>query len=413
MSTAYETHNLRLIRWLTFLMFTMFAMTTDAVGVIIPEIIKDFGLSLTQASAFHYAPMIAIAFSGIAFGFLADKLGRKYTILIGLGIFALSCFLFSLGHNFEFFVALLLLLGCAIGIFKTGALALIGDISTDTREHTRTMNTVEGFFGVGAIIGPAIVAYLLTTQVSWIYLYLVAGGICVLLMLIASCVQYPRAQQSNDHEKVDLRRTIKMLRNPYAGGFSAMIALYVATEVAIYVWMPTFLKDYDGNWQWLATYALTIFFVLRAGGRFLGAWVLLRFEWSLVMAVFSAAIFLCFIGSALGGPALAVFLFPLSGLFMSMIYPTLNSKGISCFDKHEHGSVAGIILFFTALAAALGPLLMGLAGDLFGHVKYGFYMATAFAALLCIALCYNWLRKPAEARLNREHQSQLCPEMIR
>ena len=153
--------------------------------------------------------------------------------------------------------------------------------------------------------------------------------------------------------------------------------------------------------------------MLRAGGRFLGAWVLLRVDWSLVMAVFSAAIFLCFIGSALGGPELAVFLFPLSGLFMSMIYPTLNSKGISCFDKHEHGSVAGIILFFTALAAALGPLLMGLAGDLFGHVKYGFYMATAFAALLCIALCYNWLRKPAEAKLNREHQSQLCPELIR
>ena len=62
MSNLHETHNLRLIRWLTFLMFTMFAMTTDAVGVIIPEIIKDFGLSLTQASAFHYAPMIAIAF---------------------------------------------------------------------------------------------------------------------------------------------------------------------------------------------------------------------------------------------------------------------------------------------------------------------------------------------------------------
>ena len=29
--------NLSLIKWLTFLMFTMFAMTTDSVGVIIPE----------------------------------------------------------------------------------------------------------------------------------------------------------------------------------------------------------------------------------------------------------------------------------------------------------------------------------------------------------------------------------------
>ncbi|MDR7091996.1 MFS transporter [Cellvibrio fibrivorans] len=412
MSNVHETHNLRLIRWLTFLMFTMFAMTTDAVGVIIPEIIKDFGLSLTQASAFHYAPMIAIAFSGIAFGFLADKLGRKYTILTGLGIFAVACFLFSLGKQFEFFIALLLISGCAIGIFKTGALALIGDISENTHEHTRTMNTVEGFFGVGAIIGPALVAYLLAAQVSWTYLYLVAGGICVLLMLIASRVQYPHTQVNESTEKINVRRTLTMLRNPYATGFSLMIALYVATEVAIYVWMPTFLKDYNGDWQWLATYALTIFFVLRAGGRFLGAWILLHCEWSLVMAIFSVAIFLCFLGSAIGGPELAVFLFPLSGLFMSMIYPTLNSKGISCFDKHEHGSVAGVILFFTAVAAALGPLLMGLTGDLLGHVKYGFYLATGFSALLCIALCYNLLYNPAEARLNRAQLSS-TDEMVR
>ena len=58
MTMPQTTHNLGLIRWLTFLMFTMFAMTTDAVGVIIPEIIKEFNLSLTQASAFHYATMV-------------------------------------------------------------------------------------------------------------------------------------------------------------------------------------------------------------------------------------------------------------------------------------------------------------------------------------------------------------------
>ena len=53
-----------------------------------------------------------------------------------------------------------------------------------------------------------------------------------------------------------------------------------------------------------------------------------------------------------GGPEPAVYLLPLSGLFMSIIYPTLNSKGISCFPRSQHGAVAGVILFFTALAAA-------------------------------------------------------------
>ena len=34
----------------------------------------------------------------------------------------------------------------------------------------------------------------------------------------------------------------------------------------------------------------------------------------------------------------AILLLPLSGLFMSVLYPTLNSKGISCFRKPEHGA---------------------------------------------------------------------------
>ncbi len=408
---APEQRHLTTIRWLTYMMFLMFAMTTDAVGVIIPEIIRDFDLSLTQAGAFHYAPMAAIAISGILFGFLADKLGRKQTIVIGLCLFAIASYLFAVGNTFEFFVALLALSGCAIGIFKTGALALIGDISRSTKEHTGTMNTVEGFFGVGAILGPAIVAYLLTIGVSWKYLYIFAGVVCSLLLLTALLVRYPHTQKASA-EPIDLKRTLKMMRDPHALGFSLAIALYVATEVAIYVWMPTFLASYSGSVTWLATYALTIFFILRAGGRFLGAWVLSHFSWTSVMVVFSGVIFLCFLGSIVLGVRAAVFLLPLSGLFMSMIYPTLNSKGISCYHKNEHGTVAGVILFFTALSAALGPLLMGAVGDLFGDVKYGFYLATGFAGLLFIGMIYNWLHNPAENALNLAETSEYTrPEM--
>ena len=118
---------------------------------------------MVAAGAFHYAPMMAIALAGIFLGYLADKLGRKKTIILGLVLFALNSYLFAVGNSFLFFLTLLVISGASIGIFKTGALALVGDISRSTSEHTTTMNTVEGFFGVGAIIGPAIVARLLTS----------------------------------------------------------------------------------------------------------------------------------------------------------------------------------------------------------------------------------------------------------
>jgi fucose permease len=148
--------NMRAIKALTYMMFAMFAMTTDSVGIIIPEIVKTFRLSLTAAGSFQYATMAGIAVAGFLLGHLADRFRRKTTILIGLMLFAASSFLFLAGTSFLFFCVLMALSGIAIAIFKTALLALIGDIVQSTAEHTSIMNTAEGFFGIGSIVGPAL-----------------------------------------------------------------------------------------------------------------------------------------------------------------------------------------------------------------------------------------------------------------
>ena len=398
--------NLTIIKWLTFLMFMMFAMTTDAVGVIIPEVMKQFQLSMTAAGLMHYAPMVAIALAGIFLGFLADKFGHKKTIIIGLALFSINSYLFLIGNTFAFFLGILIISGIAIGVFKTAALALIGDISKSTTEHTSTMNVVEGFFGVGAIIGPFIVTYLLKTGVAWKWLYVVAGSLCIVLIVIALMVEYPKTKKTTE-DPINLKATLSMMKDPYALGFSLAAFLYVSVECAIYVWMPTLIAGYNGSAVFIATYALSIFFILRASGRFLGAWLMARFNWALVLSIFSLLIFLCFLGSVIGGIDFAVILLPLSGLFMSVIYPTINSKGISCFPKAKHSSVAGVILFFTAAGAALGPLLMGAVSDAFGHkAKYGFVLATVFSALLLSGMLINLFLNPTKRRLQKLEQSE-------
>src|SRR5450631_3351329 len=206
--------NITLIKWVTYLMFMMFAMTTDSVGVIIPQIIRQFGLSMAQAASFQYATMAGIALAGLLLGYLADKIGRKRAIVLGLVLFTLNSYLFAIGHTVAFFILLLLVSGCAIGIFKTGALALIGDISHSTTEHTSTMNMVEGFFGVGAIIGPAIVTRLSNSGVSWQWLYVIVGSVCASLIVIALILRYPPVTAVSA-EPVNLRRTVSMMGNPY------------------------------------------------------------------------------------------------------------------------------------------------------------------------------------------------------
>lgn len=399
-----------LLTALTCLMFFMFAMTTDAVGEIIKLAKGEMGLSNTQASAFHWATMIAIAASGLFLGALADRLGRKTAIIIGLGAYGLASALFMTGKSFEFYVSLLFVSGLAIGLFKTAALALIGDIAKSTTDHTSKMNAVEGFFALGAIVGPMLVVFFAERGVHWSWLYALAAALCAVMVAAAAITRYPARAAVADAKPASLLQSMRLLGNRYAVGFSLAIALYVACEVAIFVWLPTFLTDFKGGplASIFAAYAVMIFFVLRAIGRFIGVWMLERVRWDVVLALFSACIFACFLVSVVAGKQAAVVLLPLSGLFMSVMYPTINSKGISCCPKAEHGAAAGLILFFTALSAALSPLVMAWVADTYagGDMKIGFILATVFAGLLFVMCLWNLLTQPAASVLREADASQ-------
>lgn len=392
-----------LLKLIVFAMFAMFAMTTDSVGTVIPEVIREFNLGLTTGGSFQYATMSGIAISAIALGFLADRLGRKATILIGLTLYGLSSAAFAMGHDFLFFVALLFISGLGIGIFKSGALALIGDLSRSTGEHARTMNLIEGFFGVGAIVGPALVAYLVRDGASWKGVYLVAALLCGGLIVTTALARFPRpviVRQTPTHPT----EAIRLAGDPTALFFGVALMLYVAAEAAIYVWAPTYLADYEGSYSSLAIYAVSIFFVLRAAGRFLGVWLLSRLDWTRVLLICSGAMAILFWIAVAGGREAAVFALPATGLFMSVLYPTINSTGISCFDKSRHGSVAGLLLFFTCISAVFAPLAMGALGDALGDSRYAIVLGALFATLL-VALCaVNAARQPFAARLMQRNE---------
>ncbi|CAN0449481.1 unnamed protein product, partial [Scytosiphon promiscuus] len=263
-----------LVSALTYAMFFMFAMTTDAVGEIIKIARVDMNLSNTEASAFHWATMIAIAMSGIGLGFLADRFGRKKTIIGGLAMYGVASALFMTGQSFQLYFTLLFISGLAIGVFKTSALALVGDLANSTDDHTSRMNAVEGFFGVGAIIGPLLVVWLTGQGLSWTWLYMIAACLCALMIIAALVTEYPPITGEKE-TPASVRHTLSLLGNAHALGFSMAIALYVACEVAIFVWLPTFLEGFTGTntAMMFAAYAVMIFFVLRAVGRFLGGWI--------------------------------------------------------------------------------------------------------------------------------------------
>lgn len=400
-----------LLKALVFLMFAMFAMTTDSVGTVIPEIVRQFDLGLTAAGSFQYSTMSGIGIAAIALGFLADRIGRKISILLGLILFGISSTLFAAGHDFPFFVALLFVSGIGIGIFKAGALALIGDISRSTREHATIMNLIEGFFGVGAIAGPAIVAWSLQEGLSWKAVYVIAAMLCAVLVAGTLLARFPEPRKATG-ALASPNDAIRMMRDPTAMFFATALMLYVGAEAAIYVWAPTYLAGYDGANAWLAAYAISIFFILRALGRFLGAWLLARFDWTAVLVVCTVAMSLLFWVGVIGGRAAGIFALPATGLFMSVLYPTINSTGISCYRKASHGSIAGLLLFFTCVSAVFAPLAMAVIGDQLGDSRYSMAVGATFATALALQCLWNWVRQPFAARLKARNEDDYSSDRL-
>ncbi len=392
-----ESSNTAAITCIICLIFLMFAMTTNAVGVIMPLLVEEFGITLARAGSFHYVTMAAIAIGALFLGWLADRLGCRFVVIAGLALFAIASLLFPLAQNYWFILALLIASGVAIAIFKTGVLVLISRIATSVTSHTVIMNAVEGFFGIGSIIGPALVSLMLLRGTSWKWLYVCAAGISIAALALSTAVISRRGRESAG-KAATLGTAFALLKDRYALGFSLAAFLYVTVECSVYVWMPLIIIARGEN-DLMAIYALVLFNVFRTLGRFVGAALLARFDWAMLLAISSFGVLLCFVVSMIGGVWPATMLLPISGFFMSIIYPTINSKGMCCFPIDRHGSIAGIILFFTCASATVGPLAINATSDGLGDEFYGFALATIFALLLFAVTLLNVFFKPAHQRL--------------
>ena len=116
-------------------------------------------------------------------------------------------------------------------------------------------------------------------------------------------------------------------------------------------------------------------------------------------AVGSTAMALLFWVAVVGGTQAAVYALPATGLFMSVLYPTINSTGISCFEKAHHGSIAGLLLFFTCFSAVVAPLVMAMVSDRMGDIAYSMAVGAVFATALALLCWLNRMFKPIAGRL--------------
>jgi EmrB/QacA subfamily drug resistance transporter len=124
------------------------------VNLALPKIIKDFGITVSQASWISTAYIIANAIFVPIFGKLGDLIGRKALYIFGIVGFTLTSMLAGLSFNLQSMVIFRILQAITVSIDYPVALSIIAYTFKDRGQRTQAMGLWSAIFAVAAVFGP-------------------------------------------------------------------------------------------------------------------------------------------------------------------------------------------------------------------------------------------------------------------
>ncbi len=243
----------------------------NAAPFLIPYLHLERGLTLVQAGLVASAPLLGITVTLFAWGVLVDRLGERFSMVLGLGLVTLAAAAAAWSDSLVALAAFLFIGGAAGGSTNSASgRIVVGWFPPHRRGFAMGIRQTGLPLGVGlaAVIVPNLVATrgLTTTLLVVAALCAVGTGLCATLL-----VDPPRpdraAAESQQH-----------LANPYRGDsrlarIHLVSVLLVVPQFTVWTYMLVWLIDTkDWTTQW-ASILVAVTQLLGAAGRIgVGAW---------------------------------------------------------------------------------------------------------------------------------------------
>jgi len=177
---------------------------TQAIGFVAPVIAADWGQSLAGFGPIFAVGLLGGLLGAILFGLVADRKGRRVTLLTTVALFALGSLLTALAHTPSELGLFRFLTGLGLGGAMPSIIALTSEYAPARMRNTLVSAMFCGF-PLGAVVG-ALVSTSLIAQFGWMSVFLL-GGIIPMVLLPVLTWKIPESlgwlAARGDHVRID------------------------------------------------------------------------------------------------------------------------------------------------------------------------------------------------------------------
>ncbi|GHJ43878.1 hypothetical protein Cs7R123_12200 [Catellatospora sp. TT07R-123] len=369
---------------LAYAAFLLVGISSGVGGVLLPAQIADYGVDKATIGLTFFTSGAGFLLGATGAGVLIHRLGVRATLLLGTAAFAAAAVYTATRPPLPAFVAVALLAGTGTGLLESALNSYLAELP----HATDRINRLHAFFGVGALLGPLMAAWMLT-RTDWTAVWAVQALICVPL-LIGFLRAHPRTPRpERRHEQAAgpglLSTTVRQPRVIVAALF---LAVYVGLEISVGSWGFSYLRTERALSDLLAGYAVSGYWLGLTLGRFLISPIAGRLRLgtaAMAYGCLGGTATACLLIWAVPHPAAAAAGMGLLGFFLGPIFPTTMAVMPRLTEQRLVPTAIGITNGLTTLGGATLPWLAGTLAQ-----TTGTWTLLPFATLLALVQLTLW-----------------------
>jgi MFS family permease len=327
-------------------------MMIAALGIALPDLLDALSLSELQAGSLFSTTFIVATISSALAGGLADKVGRKYVLVGGLGLLALGFAAAAVSSTILAMFFSLAVTGLGYGFIPPSLYALMSDLLPRRRGLGASLVSV--FYGTGGALG-SLFASRIISALGWRAAFITIAAMVAAHMLV-QCYRLWNLQAKNDsRHSAALKDALSM----------ALLVLALAEFIGGMVfwgsaaWMATLLRSAkaltvkETGWvmgTWSLSYMIGSIFLGYISDRVGRKRVILASAFPATLAAFVAFY-------SLETPAALAFGIFIFGMFIAPAPSLVIALAQEKTAAGSAGAASGIILSAHYGAAIVAPVL--------------------------------------------------------